>query len=80
MVKPVIFIISDQLPNLDKLPDEIRNNLKGYQAWKTKCINLQKHYVTNIPCSPSRATIYTGFNSNITKIHTGNIISLFLSR
>jgi arylsulfatase A-like enzyme len=68
MVKPVIFIISDQLPNLEKLPCEIRDNLKGYQAWKSKCLNLKRHYVASIPCSPSRANIYTGYNSNVTKM------------
>lgn len=68
MSRPVIFIIADQLPNLDKLPQNVKDDLQGYQAWKKKSLNLKKHYVANIPCSPSRATIYTGFNSNVTKM------------
>ena len=68
MVKPVIFIISDQLCNLEKLPCEVKDQLNGYNKWKNKCLSLDKHYVTNIPCSPSRATIYTGLNSNVTKM------------
>ncbi len=67
-LRPVIFIIADQLCAIHTLPPEIRENFTGFHKWSKRCINLMNHYVTSIPCSPSRATIYTGRNSNITKI------------
>lgn len=33
-----------------------------------RCIYFNKHIISATPCSPSRSTIYTGKNSNITTI------------
>lgn len=68
MEKPVIFILLDQLSTLDTLPCEIKKELKGYEKWTSKCIDFKNHYVASIPCSPSRANVYTGKNCPDNKV------------
>lgn len=70
--RPVIFIICDQLCAVQDLPPDVRKNFKGYKKWSERCVNLMKNFVTSIPCSPSRATIYTGKDSNTTQITDNN--------
>jgi len=69
---PIIFIICDQMLAIHNLPSEIRKQYTGYQKWSKQCVNLMEHTVTSIPCTPSRATIYTGKNTNITKMIDNN--------
>ena len=68
----VIFIIIDQLSNLNNLPQNVKDQLPGYNSFLNKCINLNKNYVTGVPCSASRASIYTGKHMNITKMSDNN--------
>jgi len=69
---PVIFIICDQMLAIHNLPSSIRKHYPGYNKWSKQCVNLLEHTVTSIPCSPSRATIFTGKNCNITQMIDNN--------
>ncbi len=70
--RSVIFIICDQLCAIHNLPKSVQKQFSGYQKWKQQCVNLREHYVTNIPCSPSRASIYTGKDCNVTQMTDNN--------
>ncbi len=65
---PVIFVVLDQMINLENIPENIMKELNGFQKWKKRTINFLNHQITSTPCSPSRSSLYTGKNVNITKV------------
>ncbi len=65
---PVIFVVLDQMINLDLIPENIQKEFSGFQKWKKRTINFLNHQITATPCSPSRSSLYTGKHVNITKV------------
>lgn len=67
-----ILIVCDQLTGLKYLDKELLNDLEGINKFKKRCIFFDNHYCNSVPCSASRATMYTGKNSNDNKV-TDNV-------
>ena len=54
----ILFILTDQERENSWIPDHI--NLPGRERLKSKGLNFRNHYTHTSPCSPSRASIFTG--------------------
>jgi arylsulfatase A-like enzyme len=65
---PVIFVVLDQMINLESIPENIQKEFTGFKKWKKRTINFLNHQITSTPCSPSRSSLYTGKHVNITKV------------
>jgi len=65
----IIYLSGDQLFNYKFFPKEILDTLPGYQKWKSKVqLDFLNHQINGSPCSPSRATMYTGLHSSTAKV------------
>ena len=66
----VLMVFFDQYNSWANLPDSFTDQLKGYQAFKSRGIDFTQCHNNRQMCSPSRAAIMvgkmdTGFNDNI---------------
>ena len=59
-MKNTILIVFDELTNYKNLPPGIIKNLKGYQLFRSKCIEFTNIQTSRQQCTPSRSTIMTG--------------------
>jgi arylsulfatase A-like enzyme len=66
--KNVIFIICDELTGLKHLDKDLLDTLVGINKFKKRCAYFNNYYVNTLPCSPSRAVLYTGKNANDTGV------------
>lgn len=65
----IIYMSGDQLFNYQLFPKEILDTLPGYQKWKSRIqLDFHNHQITGSPCSPSRATMYTGLHPGTAKM------------
>lgn len=58
--KNEILIVFDELINFSNLPKEFVKLLKGYNLFKTKCVEFSNIQTSRQQCTPSRSTIMTG--------------------
>lgn len=70
----LILIVCDELVGLKYLDKELLKTLNGIQKFKKKCLYFNNHYANTMPCSASRSVMYTGKNTNETKV-TDNVQS-----
>lgn len=68
----IILIVCDELVGLKYLDESLLKSLNGIQKFKKKCAYFNNHYANSVPCSASRGILYTGKNSNYTKV-TDNV-------
>ena len=54
----ILLIITDQERNNEWIPKSV--NLPGREKLKSRSLSFNNHYTHTSPCSPSRATIFTG--------------------
>ena len=54
----ILLIITDQERNNEWIPKSV--NLPGRERLKSRSLSFNNHYTHTSPCSPSRATIFTG--------------------
>ena len=66
--KNVIFITCDELTGLKHLDKDLLETLVGINKFKKRCAYFNNFYVNTLPCSPSRAVLYTGKNCNDTGV------------
>lgn len=59
-MKNTILIVFDELTCYKNLPASITSNLKGYQLFKSKCIEFNNIQTARQQCTPSRSTLMTG--------------------
>lgn len=59
-MKNTILIVFDELTCYNNLPISITSKLKGYQLFKSKCIEFNNIQTARQQCTPSRSTLMTG--------------------
>lgn len=59
-MRNTILIVFDELTSYSNLPSAITDRLKGYQLFKSKCIEFTNIQTSRQQCTPSRSTIITG--------------------
>ena len=59
-MRNTILIVFDELTCYSNLPSDIVDGLKGYQLFKSKCIEFTNIQTSRQQCTPSRSTIITG--------------------
>jgi hypothetical protein len=72
--KNLILIVCDELTGLKYLDEELLKTLVGIQKFKKRCLYFNNHYTNSVPCSAARSILYTGKNTNHTKV-TDNVQS-----
>ena len=79
-LKNTIVLVMDQLINYEYLPDKIKKDLKGYNAFKSRGIEFTNIHNNRQMCSPSRASfissqINTGIQDNIDQQYQYDTVS-----
>ena len=59
-MRNTILIVFDELTCYSNLPSTLTDGLKGYQLFKSKCIEFTNIQTSRQQCTPSRSTIITG--------------------
>lgn len=59
-MRNTILIVFDELTCYSNLPSAIVDGLKGYQLFKSKCVEFTNIQTSRQQCTPSRSTIITG--------------------
>ena len=59
-MRNTILIVFDELTCYSNLPSDITDKLKGYQLFKSKCVEFTNIQTSRQQCTPSRSTIITG--------------------
>lgn len=59
-MRNTILIVFDELTCYSNLPSYITDKLKGYQLFKSKCVEFNNIQTSRQQCTPSRSTIITG--------------------